>query len=120
MRGLGHPVALRLTAGQRGDVPQATSLMAGQRAAFVLADGAYDATSFRDTIQAAGATAVIPNTPQRASKYPFDRDLYRERHLVECCFAKLKQFRRVATRYEKTARNYLAVVTLAAIVLWLR
>jgi transposase len=117
---LGGPVALRLTAGQRGDVPQAEPLIAGQRAAFVLADGAYDAASFRDAIQAAGATAVIPNTPQRASKYPFDQDLYRERHLVECCFAKLKQFRRVATRYEKTARNYLAVVTLAAIVLWLK
>ena len=49
-----------------------------------------------------------------------DKHLYKERHLVECCIGKLKQFRRVATRYEKTARNYLAVVTIAAIVLWLR
>ncbi|MEG9458434.1 transposase, partial [Methylobacterium ajmalii] len=46
--------------------------------------------------------------------------LYKERHLIECCFAKLKQFRRVATRYEKTARNYAAMVTIAAIVMWLR
>ena len=53
-------------------------------------------------------------------KHPFDRQLYRERHLIECCFSKLKQFRRVATGYEKTARNYLAVVTLAATILWLR
>lgn len=53
-------------------------------------------------------------------KYPLDKHLYAQRHLVECCFSKLKQFRRVATRFEKTARNYLAVVTLAAIVLWMR
>ena len=67
-----------------------------------------------------GALAVIPNNPSRAKKHTLDKHLYAQRHLVECCFSKLKQFRRVATRFEKTARNYLAVVTLAAIVLWLR
>jgi transposase len=56
----------------------------------------------------------------RASQLPFDAALYKERHLVECCIGKLKQFRRIATRYEETARNYLAVVLVAAIVLWLR
>ncbi len=117
VRGLGNPVAFHLTAGHRGDVPQAGALIAGLPAQVVLADGAYDAEPFRELIDGIGATAVIPNTPQRASKYPFDRQLYRERHLIECCFSRLKQFRRVATRYEKTARNYLAVVTLAAIVL---
>jgi transposase len=59
-------------------------------------------------------------TTSRAQKHPLDQHLYAQRHLVECCFSKLKQFRRVATRFEKTARNYLAVITLAAIVLWLR
>ena len=54
------------------------------------------------------------------NSYALDRHLYKERHLIECCFSKLKQFRRVATRYEKTARNYLAVVTIAATILWLR
>jgi transposase len=63
---------------------------------------------------------VIPNNPSRAIKHPLDEHLYAQRHLVECCFSRLMQFRRVATRYEKTARNYRAVVTLAAIVLWLR
>ena len=67
-----------------------------------------------------GATAVIPNNPSRALKHPLGPDLYAQRNLIECCFAKLKHFRRVATRFEKTARNDLAVVTLAAIVLWLR
>lgn len=119
VRGLGNPVAFHLTAGHRGDVPQAATLIAGLPARIVLADGAYDARHFRELIARIGATAVIPNTPQRASKYPFDRQLYRERHLVECCFSRLKQFRRVATRFEKTAQNYLAVVTLAATILWL-
>lgn len=66
------------------------------------------------------AKAVIPNNPSRTRKHGLDRHLYAERHLIEGCFAKLKQFRRVATRYVKTARNYAAVVTIAAIVLWLR
>src|SRR5258706_10175557 len=86
----------------------------------VMADTAYDAEHFRQAIADKGAIAVIPNNPSRAIKHPLDEDLYAQRHLVECCFSRLKQFRRVATRFEKTARNYLAVVTLAAIVIWLR
>ncbi|NLS19794.1 transposase, partial [Rhizobium sp. P40RR-XXII] len=60
------------------------------------------------------------NNPSRAQKYPLDKHLYAQRHLIECCFSRRKQFRRVATRFEKTAENYLAVVTIAAIVLWIR
>lgn len=120
MHGLGHPVGFRLTAGHRGDVPQAAVLISGLPAQIVMADAAYDATHFRDLIARMNATAVIPNTPQRARKYPFDQQLYRERHLIECCFSKLKQFRRVATRFEKTARSFLSVVTLATTILWLR
>ena len=85
-----------------------------------MADTAYDADHFRQAIAAKGAVAVIPSNPSRARKHPLDKHLYAQRHLIECCFSKLKQFRRVATRFEKTARNYLAVVTLAATVLWLR
>src|ERR1700741_2788554 len=99
---------------------QAGALIAGLPAEVVMADTAYDADHFRKTIAAKGALAVIPNNPSRALKYPLDKHLYAQRHLVECCFSKLNQFRRVATRFEKTARNYLAIVTLAAIVLWMR
>lgn len=109
-----------LTAGQRGDAPQAGTLIDGLPAAAVMADAAYDADHLRQKIAAKGAVAVIPNNPSRARKHPLDKHLYAQRHLIECCFSKLKQFRRVATRFEKTARNYLAVVTLAAIILWLR
>ena len=104
-----------LTAGQKGDAPQAAALIEGLPAEVVMADTAYDADHLRQ-----GALAVIPNNPSRALKYPLDKHLYAQRHLVECCFSKLKQFRRVATRFEKTARNYRAVVTLAAIILWMR
>jgi transposase len=120
VRGLGCPVRFTLTAGQRGDAPQAEPLIDALPAEVVMADAAYDSDRLRQKIAEKGAVAVIPNNPSRAQKYPLDKYLYAQRHLVECCFSKLKQFRRVATRFEKTARNYLAVVTLAAIVLWLR
>ena len=109
-----------LTAGQRGDAPHAGPLIEDLPAQAVMADTAYDADHLRQAIAAKGAVAVIPNNPSRAKKHPLDEHLYAQRHLVECCFSRLKQFRRVATRYEKTAQNYQAVVTLAAIVLWLR
>jgi len=120
VRSLGCPVRFTLTAGQKGDAPQAAALIEGLPAEVVMADTAYDADHLRQAIAAKGALAVIPNNPSRALKCPLDKHLYAQRHLVECCFSKLKQFRRVATRFEKTARNYRAVVTLAAIVLWMR
>ena len=119
VRGLGCPVRFILTAGRKGDAPQAEALIEGLPAEVVMADTAYDSNKLRITIAEKGAVAVIPNNPSRARKYPLDKHLYAQRYLVECCFSRLKQFRRVATRFEKTARNYFAVVTLAATVLWL-
>ena len=109
VRGLGCPVRFTLTAGQKGDAPQAAALIEGLPAEVVMADTAYDADPLRQAIAAKGAIAVIPNTLYpasklcmlRALKYPLDRHLYAQRHLVECCFSKLKQFRRVRTRFER-------------------
>jgi len=95
-------------------------LIEGLPAEVVMADTAYDSDTIRQAVADMGALAVIPNNPSRTRKHPLDAHLYAQRHLVECCISKLKQFRRVATRFEKTARNYFAVVTLAAIVVWLR
>ena len=78
-----------------------------------MVDTAYDADHLRQAIAAKGALAVIPNNPSRALKYPLDKHLYAQRHLVECCFSKLKQFRRVATRFTRSYRNYLRGQTLA-------
>ncbi len=105
---------------RRRDAPQAEALIEDLPADFVMADTAYDSDKLRANIAGKGAVAVIPNNPSRALKYPVDKHLYAERYLVECCFSRLKQFRRVATRFEKTARNYFAVITLAATILWLR
>ncbi|ARQ61093.1 IS5 family insertion sequence transposase protein (plasmid) [Rhizobium sp. Kim5] len=120
VRGLGCPVRFILTAGQKGDAPQADALIEGLPADIIMADTAYDSNHLRNAIADKGAVAVIPNNPSRARKYPLDKHLYAQRHLIECCFSKLKQFRRVATRFEKTAENYLAVVTIAATMLWIR
>jgi transposase len=120
VRGLGLPVRFLLTAGQRNDITQAHALVAGLPAEQVMADTVFDADHLRGDIAATGAQAVIPSHPARAKKLPFDTALYKERHLVECCLNKLKHVRRVATRYEKTARNFLVFICLAATGIWLR
>ncbi|MFV0292053.1 MAG: IS5 family transposase, partial [Paracoccus sp. (in: a-proteobacteria)] len=115
------PGPLRPDGGTEGRcAPQAEGLIAGLPAEIGMADTAYDSNALRQAISDKGTIAVIPNNPSRALKYPLDRDLYAQRHLVECGFSRLKQFRRVATRYEKTAQNYIAVITIAAIALWIR
>jgi transposase len=85
----------------------------------VVGDKGYSSRSVRRFLQRRGIRAVIPRKRNERLWSPFDRELYRERNRVERCINKLKQFRRVATRYEKLAANYLALVTLAAAMLWL-
>ncbi|MCH4560721.1 transposase, partial [Mesorhizobium jarvisii] len=86
----------------------------------VLADKAYDADRIRELIQGQGATPNIPPRSNRRWKPCFSKRLYRERNLIERFFSKLKHFRRAATRYDKLAANFLAMVKLASIRLWLR
>lgn len=86
----------------------------------LIADKAFDADKrIIEPLNAAGKTAVIPPKLNRKEPRDFDRDLYKARHLIENFFARLKQFRAIATRYDKTARNFLAAVYLAASVVWL-
>ena len=86
----------------------------------MIADKAFDADArVLEPLAAAGKTAVIPSRTNRSSPRDYDRELYAARHLVENFFAKIKQFRAIATRYEKTARNFLAAVHLVASVVWL-
>jgi putative transposase len=106
--------------GQESDVGRAAALIEGFRPGCVLADKGYDADHFRAAIRAARAQPVIPFTRSRAAVSRHDRDLYKERNRVERFFSKLKQFRRVATRYDKLLANFLGFVTLAAIALLLR
>jgi transposase len=92
VRGLGCPVRFVLTAGQKGDAPQAATLLEDAPAEFVMAATAYDADHIRNAAAEQGAEAVIPNNPSRSLKCPLDEHLYAQRHLVECCISKLKQF----------------------------
>ena len=112
VRGLGIPVRFVLTAGQRGDCPQACGLIDSLPAEVVMADAAYDADPLRQAIAAKSAIAVIPNNTFHACKHPLDKQLYGQRPVIECCFGKLKQFRSGATRFEKTVRNDRAVIVL--------
>lgn len=85
----------------------------------MIADKGYDSDALVDAIEAKGAEAVIPPKQNRLEQREYDADLYKERNLVERFLNRIKQFRRVATRYEKTARNFLAFVQLASITILL-
>ena len=109
-----------LTPGERNDITQAQALIEGLQAQHVLADTAYDADHFRTAIAVSGAQAVIPTSRWRSRVSSHDRQLYKERNMVEWFFNRLKHFRRIATRYEQTARAYLSMVQLVAVVIWTR
>jgi len=120
VNGLGLPVRLHLTAGQVADVTQAETLLDGVEADVVIGDKGYDSDAVVKAIEASGAEAVIPPKRNRTAPRPYDTDRYRDRNLVERFWGRAKQYRRVATRYEKTARNFLAFVHLASIMILLR
>lgn len=92
----------------------------GIAADHVGADKAYDAQNFIDFIFKQGSTAVIPPKKNRREQREYDRHLYKERHLIECFFCKIKEFRRIATSYEKLARTFLTMLTIASCLIWLR
>ena len=108
-----------LTPGQTHDVTQAESMLEGIEAEHVLADKGYDSDALVATIKKSGAQAVIPPRSNRKTPRKYDREVYRERNKIERLFARLKQCRRIATRYEKTARNFLAFLHLASAMIWL-
>ncbi len=95
-------------------------LLEGLKAKAILADKGYDADYVVDAAEAMGAEVVIPAKSNRRKPRDFDKDLYKERNLIERMFNKIKHFRRVATRYDKTAAAYIAFVFVAGIFLWLR
>ncbi len=118
--GLGNPVRVHLSAGQRHDISQAPQLIAGLRFEHAIADRGYAAQSLIDAIEAQGAEAVIPPHPRAHTARPYDTWLYRERHLVECFFNKIKHFRRVFTRFDKLDVRFLAIVQFVCALIWLR
>jgi transposase len=117
---LGNPTGFHLTPGQAHDLEGADVLLKDTQADAVIADKAYDAQArVIEPLLKAGKAIVIPPRSTRKDQRDYDRHVYKARHLIENFFARLKQYRCIATRYDKTARNFLGAVHLAAAVVWL-
>ena len=110
-----------LTAGQASDMTAVPKLLAGLPVpTAVVADRGYDSNAVIDLIRASGAEPAIPSTSQRIVRHSVDMAIYRQRNLVERFFCDIKHFRRIATRFDKLARNFLATVLLGSTRLWLQ
>jgi putative transposase len=117
---LGNPVRLIGSPGQRNDIALAHDLVEGFVADAAIADKGYDADHLCEALAETGAQIVIPPKRNRTFKRVYDAELYKERNIIERFFNKLKQFRRVATRYDKLLANFMGFVKLAAIAIWLK
>ena len=119
MDGLGNPLHVHLSAGNIHDVSEASKLVEKAQGRNFIADKGYDANHVIEAVEQKHMTAVIPSTATRKIRRRIDGHLYKERHLVENFFCKIKRYRRVATRYEKTAENFLGFVLFASLRVWL-
>ena len=117
---LGLPLVFDITEGQRHDSRPASGLIQRAMSRRLLADKAYDSDTFRAYLNDQSCQAIIPSNGSRAQKLALDKELYKARSEIECTFSLLKQARRFATRYEKTLRNFVAVVAIGCALLWLR
>jgi transposase len=116
----GNPTAFHLSPGQAHDLEGADALLPGVEANILIADKSFDVDArVREPLERAGKTAVIPSRATRRNPCEHDEELYKERHHIENFFCRLKQFRAIATRYDKTARNFLAGIYLVASFIWL-
>ena len=116
----GNPIDFKVTQGQAHEMTQAEALLSGRTSDYVLADKGYDSDAFRAIIQAQGAVPVIPGRSSRKVLPEYDKERYKHRNLVERFFNKIKQFRRIATRYEKTLVSFMSMIYLGASVILMR
>jgi len=117
--GAGRPLRLHLTAGQVSDYLGAEALMGNLPSAnLMIGDRGYDANWFRTALHTAGIEACIPPKRNRVKAVYFNKIHYRVRHKVENMFAKLKDWRRIATRYDRSAQNFIAAIKIAAIIIF--
>jgi len=117
---LGQPLRFMLTGGQRHDSTRAIALTEGFKYKRAICDKAYDFDEFIEHIIASGAEPVIPSRSNRCIQREYDRHIYKERYLVECLFSKLKNFRRIFSRFDKLADRYLSFLHFGAVLIWLR
>jgi transposase len=117
---LGNPLRFLLTGGQRHDITQADDLIAAFNFERVIADRSYDADEFLSRIAENEAEAVIPPRKNRKEQREYDHHLYKERHLIECFFNKIKHYRRLFSRFEKLDQRHLGFLSFAGALIWLR
>ncbi len=117
---LGNPLKFIITAGQKSDVTQAPNLLEGVRGSYVLADRGYDSDAIRIQIIQQQCIPVIPGKCNRKIPIDYDRHIYKERSIVECFFSKIKHFRRVFSRYDKSLQSFTAFLAFVGTILWLR
>lgn len=117
---LGNPLKLILTPGQHHDITQAEALLEETRGSNVIGDKGYDSDPLREAIKKNGCTPVIPPKSNRKEHIEYDKHVYKERHLIECFFSKIKYFRRVFSRFDKSARNFASFIAFVGALLWLR
>ena len=117
---LGNPLKLIVTPGQRNDVTQEKELLEDFETQRIIGDKGYDAQVVLDKAEEMRAEVVIPPKANRKEKREYDKEYYKERHLIENFFNKMKHYRRVFSRFDKLARNYLAFCQFVAVLIWLR
>jgi transposase len=114
----GQPIHFSVTGGQAHDAPQAIPLLTGIKAQWVIADKGYDSNQILNFIQEQGGVAVIPPKANRKAPREYDRELYKQRNLIEQALNKLKHWRRIATRYDRKSIYFLSALYLASAVTW--
>jgi len=114
------PIKFILTPGQCNEIKKAPELIKDIRDANILGDKAFDSDEFINQIISQNCTPVIPPRSGRAIKREVDYYLYKERHLIECFFSKIKHFRRIFSRFDKMAEAYMGFLAFASTIIWLR
>ena len=117
---LGNPLHFILTPGQRNDITQAELLTAKAEKTTIIADKGYDSQLFVNNLQEKGCTAVIPSRKNHKIPRDYDSHIYKERHLIECFFGKIKHFRRIFSRFDKTSKTFLGFLNFVGALIWLR
>jgi len=117
---LGNPLRFTLIAGQRHDITQAEPLTVEIPSSTLIADKGYDSNSFVENLKNKQVNPFIPPRSNRKTPREYDEHIYKERHLIECFFGKIKHFRRVLSRFDKTASSYLSFLHFVGALIWLR
>lgn len=115
----GNPLRILLRPGQSADISEAEALIENYRFGALIADKGFDSSDFIDRVEALEASVVIPSRKNRLTGREIDHNLYADRNKIERFFGRIKHYRRIATRYEKTACNYIGFLYLASIMTWL-